>query len=137
MGNLTGITHDGHLPCQIYHDCNWQEYSKHLHGIFTCERLDYDSKQIDHFQKCLGALLRPGLQTHKEKAASSWVCNDKPLVCIRQRGELITTRGYRRGSKASKRQSLEDRIVPFITPTCPPLHTCLPPGEGHIHTWAY
>lgn len=86
MGNLMGTTCDGHLPCQIYHDCNWEEYSKHFHGISTCERLDYDSKQTDHFQGCLGALLRPGFQAHKEKAVSFWVCNDKPRVCIRQRG---------------------------------------------------
>lgn len=86
MGNLTGITHNGHLPCQIYHDCNWQEYSKHLHGISICERLNYDSKQIDHFWRFLGVLLRPGLQACEGKLASFWVCNDKPPVCIRRRG---------------------------------------------------
>lgn len=133
MGNLTGITWDGHFPCQIHHDCNWQEYSKHLQGISMCDRLDYDSKQIDHFQRCLDALLRPGLQACKEKSVSFWVCNDKPLVCIRQGVNLSSPETTNQALKLERDRSWGERIMLSNMPNCPPLHTCPSPREGPIH----
>lgn len=134
LGNLTGITWDGHFPYQIYHDCNWQEYSKHLQGISMCERLDYDSKEIDHFWRCLHALLRRGWQACKKKAVSFWVCSDKPLVYTRQRVNLSPPETTNWALRLERGRPWGDRMVLFIIPNCPPLHTCPPPREGHIHT---
>lgn len=57
---------------------------RNIQNTCICERLDYDSKQTDHLAR--GAWLLCWGQVCKEKAVRFWVCNDKHLVCIRQRG---------------------------------------------------
>lgn len=43
-----------------------------------------------------------------------WVCNDKPLLCIRQKGWTITTRSCRPGFQANKRRTLWGEMEFFI-----------------------